>query len=262
MDKFRLRVRPRFLMWSGAVLLLLSVLAWFAAPGLTSESRAVAQQDAACGMLAYDWNGPVTTADRGFPREQPPRNNFNWTAPVNYAEGTLYFRAIIRSQPVAQSMKLQLCFWQPVTPDASYKFGLENCAQVKAIQGTSGATAEWNVPVQELWKLNGNLIDWTRARYRTAVAIKNSAGEPVSNYSGWEWNGENPAQWYPLDMHYTAVVVPVGGQFCGWDYYLGPSAVDFAGLDGSTAISFYVPLLAALLLIIPLTIWAWRRRSA
>ena len=51
--------------------------------GALSAVTAVAQEPAPqenteCGILAYEWKGPVTTADRGFPKEQPPLNNFNW----------------------------------------------------------------------------------------------------------------------------------------------------------------------------------------
>jgi hypothetical protein len=47
-------------------------------------------------LLVYDWNRPVTTSQSGFPRT-PPREaaNGDWTAPVNFADGVLYFRVEI-----------------------------------------------------------------------------------------------------------------------------------------------------------------------
>ena len=44
-------------------------------------------------LEVFDWNGNVTEANRGFPWNQPPKENGDWTSPVNYAEGTLYVRA-------------------------------------------------------------------------------------------------------------------------------------------------------------------------
>ena len=67
-----------------------------------------------------------------------------------------------------------------------------------------------------MWKLNNQPIDWTRERYRIGLAIKNGANQPVSNYNGWNWNGEDPADWYPLDMHFTAILVAEGETFSGF----------------------------------------------
>ena len=42
----------------------------------------------------------------------------------------------------------------------------------------------------------------------------------MSNYNGWNWNGEDPTEWYPLDMRYTVVVVAKGATFSGWGNYI------------------------------------------
>ena len=170
-------------------------------------------------MVAYDWNGPVTESDRGFPREQPPRNNGDWTDPYNYAGGTLYYRAEIRNQPVAQmDMKLQWCVWQRL---GSNNFGLENCGRLINVAGTSGNVVCWSQGVNQMWKKGGKPIEWDRARYRTGVAVKNGDGNPVSDYEGWNWYGEDPDDWYPLNMRFTVIVVPKGGTFDGWGAYGG-----------------------------------------
>lgn len=167
-------------------------------------------------LLIYDENRAVTIADRGFPRDDPPRSsaNGNWKTPINYAEGTLYFRVQIRSQPVPQNMRIQFCMWQ-------YQFTLENCGSQKNVSGESGTVVTWDQPVGDMWKLNGNPMDWVNPRQRYGSAIKNSAGDPVSNYNGWNWNGENPNHWYPLNMRHTVVVVAKGATFSGWSNYVG-----------------------------------------
>ena len=247
-------------------------LIWLAVPGLAKDSRAAAQDEPSpplepaangpntCGFTVYDWNGAVTTANRGFPWEQPPRNNYDWTGNPDFASGTLYYRAIVKNQPQAQDMKLQLCFWQPKIGD-SYNFGLENCGDQKAMVGNAADFAAWQTTVQGMWKLNGASIDWTRPRYRAGVAIKNTAGLPVSNFNGWDWNGENPDDWYPFQMRFTAVVVPPDGEFCGWEYYDAPLAVHLRDVRAAGAAAPAVPLLAALSLAGGLTVLALRRRG-
>jgi hypothetical protein len=167
-------------------------------------------------LIVYDWNQPVTEANRGFPHNTPPTANGNWVTPVNYAQGTLYYRVKVVSQPVAQNMRIQFCFWQEKNGD---NFGLESCGNLKDVRGNPGTEVTWSTPVANMWKLNGKSIEWDRARYRNGAAIKNTAGEPVSNFNGWNWNGEDPKKWYPLNMRYTVVVVPQGKTFSGWQNY-------------------------------------------
>ncbi len=167
-------------------------------------------------LLVFDWNEPITKAERGFPWDNPPMAsaNGNWIAPINYAEGTLYLRAEIFSIPMAQDdMRLQMCFWQ-------YSNARENCTTSRNVPGRAGTVAEWSVPVQGMWKKDGVVIDWANPRDRNGFAIKNGAGDPVSNYSGWNWNGENPDEWYPLNARLTVVVVQKGAAFSGWEHYI------------------------------------------
>lgn len=249
----------------GALLVLGLLALWPAARAAAQEGRppppesAADTADAQCGIKAYEWDGPVTTAQRGFPWELPPRNNFNWTTPVNYAEGTFHYRVIVRSQPKEQQMRLQLCFWQPVSATATNKLGLEQCGNMASVLGRAGTTVEWQTAVGGMWAKNGVPIDWTRARWRAGVAIKNSSGDPVSNFSTWNWNGEDPAEWYPLNWRFTAVVVPKGGTFCGWEYYDQPAAVSLHNLSGQGAAPPFAGMLGVLSLAL-VSVWALRRR--
>jgi hypothetical protein len=168
-------------------------------------------------LLVFDWNKPVTVADRGFAWDYPPMPsaNGNWTTPINYAEGTLYFRAEIRSQPVPQDMRLHFCFWQDGTT-------IENCGSIRPVSGVSGTVVTWSTRVQDMHMKNYVPIDWSRPRNRNGVAIKNRDGLPVSDYKGWNWNGEDPEAWYPLDMRFITVVVAKGAAFDGWEAFLTP----------------------------------------
>lgn len=180
-------------------------------------------------ILAYDLNRAVTTKDSGFPRDQPPRSGANgdWTAPVNFAQGTLYYRLEIRSQPQPQTMILQFCVWQ-------YNLTLENCGQKQRLTGTSNTVLTWSQPVQRMWKKNGVSIDWKNPRQRYGIAIKNSQGLPVSGIKKFNWGGEDPSKWYPLDMRFTVVAVAQGATFSGWGNY-GGSASEATELAVSAA---------------------------
>ncbi len=165
-------------------------------------------------LNVFDWDREVTEQHRGFPNNTPPRENYDYTGTPNYANGTLYFRAEIHNQPVAQQqMKIQLCYWQELNGD---NFALENCGSLNVVAGNPGNVVCWDQPIATMWKLNNQPIDWTRERYRIGLAIKNGANQPVSNYNGWNWNGEDPADWYPLDMHFTAILVAEGETFSGF----------------------------------------------
>jgi hypothetical protein len=170
-------------------------------------------------MIVYDWNRPVTRAERGFPRDFPPKENGNWVSPTNYAEGTYHLRVQIRKQPVAQKMRLQFCVWQDGTKPMR-----EMCSPLADLQGKPGTVVTWSVPVAKTQLRNKKPIIWTKPRRTNGVAIKDERGYPISDYGNpsWNWFGENPSAWYPLDMRFTVVVVAKGATFGGWDRYLNP----------------------------------------
>ncbi len=164
-------------------------------------------------MLVFDWNQPVTKAHSGFAVDIPPLANGDWTKEINFAEGTLYFRAEIKAdQNVVQNdMRLGFCFWQK---DA------ENCAGEK-VPGKKGTVVNWSRPVKELFMVGGIPIDWSLPRARNGFAVRNGKNNPVSDKQGWNWSGEDPDAWYPLDVRFTVVVVEKGAGFSGWEDYVG-----------------------------------------
>ncbi len=190
----------------GLVLLALTSVAVVRAQDETTNASTVAGE-----IMIFDWNKPVQKSDRGFPWDRSPDHNYNWVSPVNYAGGTIYFRAQVFSMPRPTPFKVQFCFWQ-------FRNTRETCSRTQAI--SVGETKTWSQPLQGMWKKNNRSLDWTKPRDRNGVAIKTMNGKPVSNYSGWNWNGQNPDNWYPLNMRFTVVVVRQGQQFSGWDNYV------------------------------------------
>ncbi len=171
----------------------------------------------AAEMKVFDWNTTITESNRGFPHNTPPLENGNWVSPINYAQGTFHIRIEIRNQPVPQTMKLQFCIWQEKDGN---RFGLESCTSQTLVTGNPGTVVTTSQAIAKMWKLNGKPIEWQRARYRNGIAVKTSEGLPVSNFQGWNWNGEDPKKWYPLNLRYTVVVVSEGSTFSGWENYI------------------------------------------
>ena len=168
------------------------------------------------GIIAFEVDRLVTRSDRGFPWRQPPRAfaNGDWTTPIDYAGGSLHFRAEIKGggQPLPKRMRLQFCVWQD-------NLTKETCGSMKTIVGNPGNVVEWSDEISRMWKKDGVPIDWSRARQRYGIAIKNMDGNPVSDFSGWNWFGEDPDEWYPLDLRFTVRAVPAGEVFGGWGEY-------------------------------------------
>ncbi|MBW7959103.1 MAG: carbohydrate binding domain-containing protein [Candidatus Promineofilum sp.] len=194
-------------------------------PTKTSTPTSATPPPSGSELVVFDWNKPVTTAQRGFPWDSPPMPsaNGNWVTPTNFANGTFYFRATIRSMPTHKLARLQFCVWQKSASGQS--LALETCAPLKNFNYTgSPVTLTWSQSIDAMWKKNGNSLDWARPRERNGVAIKNSNGDPVSDYlpawtSGGLWNGEKPTDWYPMDLRFTVVVVQAGKAFSGWQNY-------------------------------------------
>ena len=85
-------------------------------------------------MLVYDWNKPVTTKERGFPRYRPPMLNTAW--PAGFSDGTYYLRLELKSMPVPQIMNMQYCLWQD-------NFALDEASVHEGVQSYVRAVRAW-----------------------------------------------------------------------------------------------------------------------
>jgi hypothetical protein len=175
-------------------------------------------------LLMFDWNTVVQKSHRGFPKDYPPRVSANgdWTGLINYVDGTLYLRAKIKSggQPVPKTMRLNFCAWQKDLVTGA-GFGLEACVPLsQPLVGIAGNELTWSVKISDLVQISDDPLDWTRVRRAYGIAIKNTAGVPVTDFFDPNWSGENPDEWYPLDLRFTVVVVPNGQTFSGWNNYI------------------------------------------
>lgn len=202
----KLSAKTRALTLALAVLMLLGVA--LAAPAqLRAQESPTATN--ATEMLVFNWNKPVQKSDGGFAQYKPLSSynfpNGNWVSPINWVNGTIYFRAKVFSIPKNQpSMKLGFCFWQNKP-----KYG-EECSKNQAVPGVPGTERTWNQTLRSFNKINGAAINWTQPRWKEGFVVRGPKG-PVSPKAGMNWGGQNPADWYPLNIHYTAVLVIDGG---------------------------------------------------
>lgn len=162
-------------------------------------------------MLIYDWNKPVTVAEGGFAMDKTSQYlSQNWVQPVNYADGRLHFRVRVYSIPKNQpGMKVGFCFWQATR---------ENC-RGNEVAGVPGTVATWDFKLHDMWKKDGVEVDWTAKRKKMGFSIRDSQNDPVSNKTSTNWGGNNPADWYPMDIRVQVVLVPAGASFSGWQNY-------------------------------------------
>ncbi len=163
-------------------------------------------------MLIYDWNKPITVDEGGFAMDKTSQFlQQNWESPVNYADGQLYFRARIYSIPQNQpGMKLGFCFWQ--------EGDRENC-KGNDVPGVPGTDETWNFGLHEMWKKGGKEIDWSAPRKKMGFSVRDAQNDPVSNKTSSNWGGNNPQDWYPMNLRFQVVLVPKGSTFSGWQNY-------------------------------------------
>ena len=192
-----------------AAALLAALALWaLAIGGAQATHNSGAAAPAARELLIFDWNKPVTKAHSGFPWFLPPPQNGNWKSPVNYAEGTYHIR--VQVSKAAQAAEHA----HPVLPVAGQSEARE-LQHVRHGQGHARhrrhLVAAGGEDVEE--ERQGDRL--CRLRQRIGAAIWNGK-LPVSAYGGFKWAGENPDQWYPLDMRMTIVAVAKGATFGGW----------------------------------------------
>lgn len=172
----------------------------------------------AAEMLIFDLNAPRQITDC-FAYEKPPRENGDWTKPINYAQGTVHIRSQVISIPKEQpGMRLQLCIWQWDAQNVLH----ETCMKQYPVPGIPGTVRTFAQPLAEWWKnKKGGAPDWTKPRTRHGAVVRCATG--ANMWSGMQWcrGTEDPKDWYPLKVRMTAVIVSPGATFSGWSNYLG-----------------------------------------
>lgn len=211
----KLSVGARLAMLALVVMMLLGVA--LAAPTRLNAQSALNANE----MLVFDWNKPVLKSHSGFAQYKPlsafPQfPNGNWISPINWTNGTLYFRVKVLSIPQNQpKMKLGFCFWQNAP-----HYG-EECTKNYALAGVPGNEGRWSQSFQSMSVIHNAPIAWALPRWKEGFVVRHGK-TPVSGKLDFHWAGQNPDHWYPLNIHYTVVLV-VGGGEPDWTQYGWPN---------------------------------------
>jgi hypothetical protein len=211
---------------TGARLVMLALVAMMLlGVALAAPSRLNAQATDATNatqMLVFDWNKPVMKSHSGFAQYKPlgafPQfPNGNWLSPINWTNGTLYFRVKVLSIPQNQpKMKLGFCFWQ-----SAPRYG-EECTKNYALAGVPGNEGRWSQSFGSMTVINKAPINWALPRWKEGFVVRNGR-TPVSGKLNFNWAGQNPDNWYPMNIHYTVVLVAPGGGAPNWTQYGWPN---------------------------------------
>ena len=85
------------------------------------------------------------------------------------------------------------------------------------IRDSPGTERSWSQSFKSMNKINGAAINWALPRWKEGFVVRGPNG-PVSPKAGMNWGGQNPDNWYPLNIHYTVVLVLNGGE-PNWSQY-------------------------------------------
>jgi hypothetical protein len=155
----------------------------------------------------------------------------NWQTPINYAEGTAYYRLEVFEKASDENLHMGICF-----VGGSYCcFGYE--------EFTKPGVYEWSFPIPSMWQYD--TMDWSKnmtdvpliMRDRNAVKV-----DPTEAYYG----KPSTALYFPMKSHLTVTIVSKGGTYVKPVVDAGPpdtgSAVDAAPEVGAdAAVDTFVP---------------------
>ncbi len=133
-------------------------------------------------------------------------------APVNYAAGTLYQRVQVLRKPSSDPVEYQLC----LVPDENISVE-PACSNQSALKFTKPGVYTHSQSMRSLQRYSS--IDWASGLLRLMLVIKDGQGNPIDpNYPfKGAWKGSpDLSLYYPMKVHYTAILVPPGASFPGW----------------------------------------------
>lgn len=150
----------------------------------------------ATGTGAYSFFGAPGTLATSF------------TAPVDYASGTVYQRLEVLSKPSDTPVQYQLCL---VPKDISTS---PACSNAK-LSFSGPGVYENNQPLSSF--LNYNRVNWSSGIDNVMLVVKDGEGRPVdSSYFTQSGDDLELDNYFPMNVRFEAVIVPPGGSFQGW----------------------------------------------
>ena len=128
----------------------------------------------------------------------------------SFPGGTLYQRVKVLSKPSNQVVNYQLC----LVHAGDISVG-PACASLSALSFSEAGVYESNQPIGSLSNAKG--VDWSRGLSEVMLVVKDEAGNAVDDR--YSYRSQEPldlSQFYPMEVQYTAILVPEGSSFPGW----------------------------------------------
>ena len=180
-------------------------------------------------ILVFDWNKGIATRQGRYiegttqwqPNNTPVRNNFDWTAPPNFANGTYYVRVLIRKMRANDNFKIIFNHWQMI----GGKLAETNMQPSQLSFQYRGAPINrtFTFPVKNL-KSNHTWDPRHFAPFSWKVK-RDLVGFFFPNFSSSSADAKLASNVYPIDLRFTVVCVAPGGTFSGWQRYLVPAVL-------------------------------------
>ena len=142
----------------------------------------------------------------------PPTLLSNLTGPVNYARGVLYQRLQVMSKPSDDVVQYQIC----LVHNGDLSIG-PACSATSNLRFSGVGVYESSQPMTSL--SNHAAIDWSKGLQELMLIIKDAEGNAADDrytFQAGEGAPLNLSQYYPMEVRYTAILVPEGGRFPGW----------------------------------------------
>ncbi|CAG0957191.1 Serine-aspartate repeat-containing protein D [Methanosarcinales archaeon] len=135
----------------------------------------------------------------------------NLVSPINYAGGTIYSRLQVTTKPSTKIVNYQMCMFQD-------KIVEEKHACTNFVKFNRTGTYYASQSMTSLYQYYN--ISWDRKLLDQMLVVKDLTGWPVDTRYGFDgnWSGwPNLYLYYPMQVRYTAIIVPPGGGQPVWD---------------------------------------------
>ena len=139
----------------------------------------------------------------------------NWKTPIDYADGTAYYRLEVFEKPSTENLNMGICF-----EGGSYCcFGYERF--------TKPGVYEWSFPIPSMWQFD--TMDWSKQITGVPLIMRDRDAVKVDSTEAY-YGAPSTALYFPMKSHLTVTIVSKGATYVKPD--AGPAGD--AGSDAAT----------------------------
>ncbi len=150
----------------------------------------------------------------------PEKAPSDWTSPIAYKDGTVYFRATILTKPSNTPIHYQLGFqWEGGCNGHYFK---EKFPNNRLVTIKKPGTYTWQQDIPSWWEQDcqeQDPIDWTKRISRLLAVVWDETPRVMDDRWGFQREDMNFDLYYPMVTHLQAVLVAPGETFSGWGNY-------------------------------------------